>query len=74
MVAKRIENTDPGEEIREAFRVFDMDRSGFVQVEEMRFVMRNIGAQLTEEEIEEMLTEADPDRDGRISYEGRSEL
>ena len=70
MMAKRIENTDSGEEIREAFRVFDMDRSGFVQVEEMRFVMRNIGAQLTEEEIEEMLREADQDQDGRISYEG----
>ena len=41
-----------------------------VVVEEMRFVMRNIGDKLTEEEIEEMLNEADQDHDGQISYDG----
>ncbi len=33
--------------------------------------MRNIGEKLTEEEIEEMIKEADQDEDGQISYDGR---
>jgi len=57
-------------EIKEAFRVFDKDGHGHISADEFRFVMRNIGSQMTEEEIEEMITEADHDHDGLISYDG----
>ena len=71
MMAKKIQNTDSVEdEIKEAFRVFDKDGHGHISADEFRFVMRNIGSQMTEEEIEEMITEADHDHDGLISYEG----
>ena len=33
--------------------------------------MRHIGEKLTEEEIEEMIKEADQDSDGQISYAGK---
>ena len=36
---------------------------------ELRFVMNNLGEKLTEEEIEEMILEADIDGDGQINYE-----
>jgi len=72
MMAKKIQNTDSVEdEIKEAFRVFDKDGRGHISTEEFRFVMRNIGSQMTEEEIEEMIAEADNDHDGLISYDGR---
>ena len=32
--------------------------------------MKNIGDQLTAQEVEDMIKEADHDQDGRISYEG----
>jgi len=79
MMAKKIQNTDSVEdEIKEAFRVFDKDGQGHgqgrdkdgqghISADEFRFVMRNIGSQMTEEEIEEMITEADHDHDGLIS-------
>jgi len=71
-MAKKIQNTDSVEdEIKEAFRVFDKDGHGHISADEFRFVMRNIGSQMTEEEIEEMITEADHDHDGLISYDGR---
>lgn len=71
MMAKKIQNTDSVEdEIREAFRVFDKESRGHINADEFRFVMRNIGAQMTEEEIEEMIEEADHDHDGLISYDG----
>jgi len=72
MMAKKIQNTDSVEdEIKEAFRVFDKDGHGHISADEFRFVMRNIGSQMTEEEIEEMIQEADHDHDGLISYDGR---
>ena len=36
---------------------------------ELRFVMKNIGEKMSDEEIEEMITEADIDGDGQINYE-----
>ena len=33
-------------------------------------VMKNLGENMTDEEIEEMIKEADLDRDGKISYQG----
>ena len=73
MMAKKIQNTDSVEdEIKEAFRVFDKDGHGHISADEFRFVMRNIGSQMTEEEIEEMIAEADHDHDGLISYDGCS--
>lgn len=70
MMAKKMENTDSEEEIREAFRVFDKENNGYISTEEMRFVMSHLGEKLTTDEIEEMITEADEDNDGRISYDG----
>ena len=70
MMAKKMGSTDSEEEIREAFRVFDRESTGFISTEELRFVMRNIGEKMTEEEIDEMIKEADHDGDGQISYDG----
>ena len=36
-----------------------------------RFVLCNLGDTLTEDEIEELLQQADHDNDGRITYDGR---
>ena len=39
--------------------------------QELRFVLSNINSQLTEEEVEQLLRDADSDQDGLISYEGK---
>ena len=72
MMAKKMESTDSDAQIREAFRVFDCERTGHIRTDELRFVMRHITDKMTEDEIEEMLNEADTDRDGTISYDGET--
>ena len=49
--------------------VFDRDGNGFISAAELRHVMTNLGEKLTDEEVDEMIREADVDGDGQINYE-----
>jgi calmodulin len=55
--------------IREAFKVFDKDGNGFISAADLRRVLTNLGEKITDEEVEDMVREADTDGDGRINYE-----
>ena len=71
MMARKIKDGgESEEELREAFRVFDKDGNGFISAAELRHVMTNLGEKLTDEEIDEMMREADTDGDGQVNYEG----
>ena len=71
MMARKMKDTDSEEEIKEAFRVFDKDGNGFISAAELRHVMTNLGEKLTDEEVDEMIREADIDGDGQVNYEGQ---
>ena len=72
MMARKMKDTDSEEEIREAFKVFDRDNNGFISAAELRHVMTSIGEKLTDDEVDEMIREADQDGDGRIDCEHAS--
>ncbi|KAG6753794.1 hypothetical protein POTOM_041793 [Populus tomentosa] len=69
LMARKMKDTDSEEELREAFKVFDKDQNGFISAAELRHVMTNLGEKLTDEEVEEMIREADVDGDGQVNYE-----
>ena len=71
MMSKKMKDVDSEEEIREAFRVFDKDGNGFISAAELRHVMTNLGEKLTDEEVDEMIREADIDGDGQVNYDGK---
>lgn len=68
MAKKHAECVDPEEELREAFQVFDKDGNGYISKEELHLVMNNLGEKLTDDEIAEMIKEADADGDGQVNY------
>ena len=72
MMARKMKDTDSEEEIREAFKVFDRDNNGFISATELRHVMTSIGEKLTDDEVDEMIREADQDGDGRIDCENNT--
>ena len=51
------------------FSVFDKDGNGYISSAELRHVMTNLGEKLTDEEVDEMIREADIDGDGQVNYE-----
>ncbi|KAH8358566.1 hypothetical protein KR093_000883, partial [Drosophila rubida] len=69
LMSKQSHEGDADEELREAFKIFDKDEDGFISPAELRFVMTNLGEKLTDEEIDDMIREADFDGDGLINYE-----
>ncbi|KAH8049310.1 Ca2-binding protein [Aureococcus anophagefferens] len=56
------------EEIWEAFTAFDLDKNNFVGAAEIRHVLINIGEQVTDEEVDEMIRMIDRDGDGQVSF------
>mmetsp|Transcript_100693 Transcript_100693/g.282187 ORF Transcript_100693/g.282187 Transcript_100693/m.282187 type:complete len:150 (-) Transcript_100693:89-538(-) len=69
LMARKMKDSDAEEELIEAFKVFDRDGNGFISAAELRHVMTNLGEKLTDEEVDEMIREADVDGDGQINYE-----
>lgn len=64
-------------ELRDIFQSIDTDGNGFIDVEKLRVAMRilfsgNDDMKLSKEELEEMIREYDRDKDGRLSFEGKT--
>ncbi|XP_035687803.1 calmodulin-alpha-like [Branchiostoma floridae] len=69
VMAKRQKDTEQEEELRAAFRAFDMDHNGTIDTKELRSVMTDLCDDITNEDIDEMFYHFDKDGDGMISYE-----
>lgn len=66
MTTKMKKTTDYEAELRQAFKVFDRDNSGTISPDELRHVLESIGDRVTGQELDEMMKEADLDRNGSI--------
>ncbi|KAL8026355.1 hypothetical protein ABFX02_14G021200 [Erythranthe guttata] len=62
-MAKKLKEID---EAKETFKVFDIDQNGYISANEIR---QKLGHKLTDEEVNQMIREADLDGDGRISFD-----
>ena len=52
MMAKKMKDNNEEEELIEAFKVFDKDGNGFISAAELRHVMTNLGAKLTDDDVD----------------------
>eukprot|EP01126_Amoeba_proteus_P002059 TRINITY_DN1064_c0_g1_i3.p1 TRINITY_DN1064_c0_g1~~TRINITY_DN1064_c0_g1_i3.p1 ORF type:complete len:149 (-),score=50.71 TRINITY_DN1064_c0_g1_i3:93-539(-) len=56
------------EEMRQAFAVFDSDGNGFIDKKELRSVLQQLGEEVDEDQLNEMMRSADINNDGTIDY------
>lgn len=69
IMARRILERDPKEEILRAFELFDEGGKGKIDLQDLRRVARELGEGLAEEELKAMIDEFDLDGDGAINVE-----
>jgi calcium-dependent protein kinase len=51
------------------FKSFDKDNSGFIDINELKDVSKELGRPLDAAELEECMKDLDQNKDGKISYE-----
>ncbi|XP_059044870.1 uncharacterized protein LOC131840698 isoform X2 [Achroia grisella] len=68
-IMRKVMSQDSDGDIMKSFRLFDTDDTGFISFENIKHVTHILGTYLTDEEIEEMIDDADKDFDGFISVE-----
>jgi Ca2+-binding EF-hand superfamily protein len=63
--------TDPGlneDDILDSFSVFDKEKNGLVNAEELKQVLGKMGEIMTTQEVDAIFKDADIDADGNIKY------
>ncbi|XP_059453089.1 calmodulin-like [Corylus avellana] len=55
-------------EFKEAFSLFDKDGDGCITTKELGTVMRSLGQNPTEAELQDMINEVDADQNGTIDF------
>jgi len=61
-------NTSADEDLKQAFAVFDADGNGKISRTELKRVMEMLGERLSDAQLDEMMGEADENKDGEIDF------
>ena len=69
IIAEKMKPVDKEEKLRLAFHIFDKNGDGFISFKDLRNVMLNLGENLEDEDINQMIKIGHPDKNGQISYE-----
>ena len=69
IINQREKDIDEEEEVLKAFKVFDKEGNGLININELKDIMLSMGNNWSENEINEMFAEADIDMDGYLNYE-----
>ena len=69
MMTTKMGERDSHEEMIKAFRLFDDDETGKISFRNLKRVAMELGESITDEELQEMIDEADRDGDGEVSQE-----
>mmetsp|Transcript_34031 Transcript_34031/g.74689 ORF Transcript_34031/g.74689 Transcript_34031/m.74689 type:complete len:162 (+) Transcript_34031:211-696(+) len=70
LMSQKSRDADSESELRDAFRVLDLNGQGFIGLKEMQAVCFHLGQELQESEVFDMVSEAISNFDGKIFYDG----
>ena len=69
VVTPRLRDKSSREEILKVFKLFDEDNTGRISFKNLRKIAAEVGEHISDEEIHEMISEADRTGDGLITFE-----
>jgi len=62
------------QELREAFRLYDKEGNGYINVSDLRDILRALDDNLAEDEVDEMIAEIDTDGSGTVDFDEFMEM
>lgn len=68
-ITSKLGDKESREGIQKIFNLFDDDKTGTINIKNLKRVARELGETMTEEELREMIERADSNGDGEISFE-----
>uniref|UniRef100_A0A1I7ZF32 Troponin C n=1 Tax=Steinernema glaseri TaxID=37863 RepID=A0A1I7ZF32_9BILA len=68
------DNAGLEEELRDAFRLYDKEGNGYINVSDLRDILRALDDNVSEEELDEMITEIDADGSGTVDFDEFMEM
>ena len=69
LIRQKMTEKDHIEEIQMAFQMLDTGKKGKITFSDLRQVAKELGENISDQELHEMINEADQDNDGEISFE-----
>ena len=69
MMTSRLAGSDTKEDIQKLFELFDDDMTGYISLQNLKRVAIELGENMNDAELLEMIERADTDKDGQISSE-----
>jgi Ca2+-binding EF-hand superfamily protein len=69
LMTKRVNDKDSRANINKIFALYDDERTGYISIKNLRRVAQELGENVSEEELQELITRADVDQDGLVSEE-----
>lgn len=69
LLTVRLGNKDNKNNLRQVFALFDDEKAGFISIKNLRRVVKEVGENIDDAELQEMIERADTDNDGLISEE-----
>lgn len=67
LMTHRISDKSSRDAIDKVFALYDDEKTGYLSVKNLRRVAQDLGENISEEELQEMIDRADTDRDGLVS-------
>ena len=68
IVERKMRDDEDERELREMFKSLDKEKRGEVNTSELRWILKNLGDDLTEADIDDMIADVDTDGSGWVDY------
>ncbi|PAA55085.1 hypothetical protein BOX15_Mlig012703g2, partial [Macrostomum lignano] len=69
LFGKKLKYDQDERDLRDAFRILDKKKTGEIDVEDLRWLLKSLGDDLTEEDIDDMIRETDTDGSGFVDFD-----
>jgi calmodulin len=68
IIRKKFKDDEDERELKEMFRILDKEKRGEVNTNELRWILKQLGDDLTEADIDDMIADVDTDGSGWVDY------